>query len=109
MARISFDRRVQFLRAPVVADGFQSRAGEYLPHGARLWAAKSVISDGEKFSAGAIVSNLQARFTLPWSALVAGIQHTDRIEVDAHVYAIVGIKEIGRRKAREFTTALVAP
>ncbi|MDB6177933.1 head-tail adaptor protein [Paracoccus sp. Z330] len=109
MARISFDRRIQFLRAQMIDDGFQSRPGDYTPFGSRLWAAKSEISDGEKFSAGTIVPNLQSRFTVRWSRLSASIEHTDRIEAEGRVYAIVGIKEVGRRAAREFTTALVAP
>lgn len=109
MARFSYDRAVQFLRAEVVDDGFQTRQGDYRPHGPRCWAAKSEISDAEKFSAGSVVPSLQARFRLPWSSFAAGIAHTDRISCEGRVYAIVGIKEIGRRAALEFTTASVTP
>lgn len=99
----NLDRRVQFLRASLEDDGFQSRPGPYLPHGGEVWASKRDVSDSERFAAGSITAGMMTRFQVRYSAFTAGIRETDRLICEGSTYGIVGIKEIGRRVGLEMT------
>lgn len=101
------DRRVQVMRAAVSDDGFQTRFGDYQPHGDRQWAAKNDISDREKYIAAGVGRVAESRFLLRWSRFSAGIIETDRLVCEGVVFDIVGIKEVGRREGVEITAARV--
>lgn len=98
------DRRLQFLRAAIIDDGYQSAPGPYIAHGAPVWAAKLEVSDAERFRAGTVSPVITTRFQVRWSSFTAGIDRTDRLACEGKDYAIVGIKEIGRREGLEFST-----
>lgn len=98
------DRRVQFLRAGVVDDGYQQTAGPHIAHGDPVWAAKMEVSDRERFAAGTVDPVITTRFRVRWSSFSAAIDRADRLVCEGREYAIVGIKEIGRREGIEFST-----
>lgn len=101
------DRRVQFKRAAVIDDGYQERPGQYVSYGSPVWASKSEIRDAEKFRAGGVGLDVQARFSVRWSSFTSGITRRDRLTCEGEEYGIVGIKEIGRREGLEITAARV--
>lgn len=105
----SLDRRVQFLRAAMVDDGLQTRPGEFRPIGSPVWAGKRPVSDGERFRAGQVQSGITDRFTVRHFALTAGITPADRLSCEGRIYAIDGIKEIGRREGYEITAHEIRP
>ena len=98
------DRRVQFLRAALVDDGYQQTQGPYIAHGAPVWAAKLEVSDAERFRAGTVEPVITTRFQVRWSGFTAGIERSDRLTCEGREYAIVGIKELGRREGLEIST-----
>lgn len=99
----NLDRKVQFLRATLDDDGFQSKPGRYRPFGVSTWASKRDVSDSERFAAGSITAGMMARFQVRYSSFTAGIRETDRLTCEGSTYGIVGIKEIGRREGLELT------
>lgn len=76
---------------------------------ATVWAAKYDISDGERFGAGEVAAEITTRWRIDWSPEVAGLGADDRLVHDddgrERVYAILGVKELGRREGLEITTA----
>jgi len=101
------DRRVQFLRAELVNDGYQTRPGPYDPHGHKVWASKTPVSDAEKFRADSVMRDMTDRFVVRYSSLTAGLQTSDRLVCDGVTYGIAGVKEIGRREGFEITAMRV--
>lgn len=101
------DRRVQFLRSELVDDGYQTRLGPYEPHGGRVWAARQMVRDAERYAASTVGVDAVARFTVRWSRFTAGITHKDRLVCEGATFAITGIKELGRRVGIEFTASEV--
>jgi len=100
------DRQIQFQRAPLVDDGFTTQLGPFADHGELIWASKTDVSDGERWSAGQVDTSLSTRFVVGWSAFIASIRTTDKLVCDGVTYAIVGIKEgEGRRRWLEITAA----
>lgn len=99
----ALDRQVQFLRAGRVDDGLQKKTGPFLPHGGKIWASKRDVSDSERFAAGSITAGMMTRFQVRWSSFTASIRETDRLSCEGRTYAIVGIKELGRRVGFELT------
>lgn len=97
------DRLVQFLRASVEDDGYQSKPGPYVPYGGKVWAAKRDVSDSEKFAAGTLTAGITTRFQVRYSGHTASLTEADRLRCGGHTYAIVGIKELGRREGLEIT------
>ena len=97
------DRRVQFLRAARIDDGLQSRPGAFAALGQPVWAGKTPISDGERFRADTVMRDMSQRFLVRYSPLTASLALTDRILCEGETYAILGIKEIGRREGFEIT------
>lgn len=97
------DRRIQFLRAELIDDGYQERMGDYEPLGLPVWSSKADVSDGERFSAGTVDAQITTRFQIRSSEFSRGIRSTDRLHCEGVEYGIVGIKEIGRRDGLEIT------
>lgn len=101
------DRRVHFLRAGVIDDGYQTRPGPYEPHGGPVWAARQFVRDAERYAASTVGVDAVARFTVRYSSFTAGITHKDRLTCEGRTYGIVGIKELGRRVGIEITASEV--
>lgn len=98
------DRRVQFRRAALTDDGF-SKVEVWADHGFAVWAARSEISDGERWRAGAVAASATARFQVRWSDFSAEISTKDRLTCEGREYDITGIKEIDRRVGLEITAS----
>lgn len=96
------DRRVVVQRNGGALDAFGGVAQGWATL-LTLWAMFRPISDGERWQSGRIEARAAARFTLRWSAPASGIRETDRIAHDGGVWAILGIKEVGRREFLEIT------
>lgn len=103
------DRRIQFLRSEMIDDGRQVRPGPYEPHGAPVWAERQLISDAERYAASTVGVDAVARFSMRHTSFTAGITHKDRLTCDDRIYAITGIKELGRRVGFEITASEVGP
>lgn len=104
MKGVNMDRRVQFLRASEINDGYQTRLGPHEPYGSPVWASKTPVSDGERFRAGAVAQDMTDRFVVRYSALTASITGADRLTCEGVTYAVIGRpKEIGRREGFEIT------
>lgn len=103
----NLDRIIQFLRADMVDDGYQSRPGAYVPHGEKVWAALRYVSDRERYAAGTVGVDAVARVTVRYSSFTAGITHSDRLLCEGRVFGVVGIKETGRRQWIEITASEV--
>lgn len=98
-------RRVQFMRALQVDDGF-SVAEAFQAHGSPVWALRSDVSDAERWRAGEVQANIAARFVIRSSAFSRGITPKDRLVCDGLVFDIVGVKEVaGGRAFLEMTCA----
>lgn len=98
------DRRVQFLRAGTIDDGFGNTRGEYAALGSPVYAARRDISDAEKFASGSIQATLDTRFTVRSSAFTRGITPADRLASEGLDFDIIGIKQIqGRQTFLEIT------
>lgn len=100
----AMDRRVQFRRAAASDDGF-SQVETWADIGAEVWAAKTDISDGEKWRAQAVAASITTRFVVRYSGFSASITPKDRLVCEGREYEISGIKEIGRRDRLEMTAA----
>jgi SPP1 family predicted phage head-tail adaptor len=99
----SLDRRITISRPQEQ----KSAIGETIATGweevATIWAAYAPISDGERLRAAAVEQKTDARFTVRYSARLAGIDGTHQIQFDGSDWQITGIKEIGRRRRLEIT------
>lgn len=99
------DRFVQFQRYTEADDGFRAEK-QWADHGSRIPAAKTDISDAERWRAGEVSASITARFLVRWSSFSSDITPKDRLTCDGVTYEISGIKEVmGRREALEITTA----
>lgn len=107
MKAVDLGRRVQFLRAALVDDGYQTHQGPYAPHGSPVQASGYVISDRERYAADTVGVAAEVRFTVRRSSFTGGLRHTDRLVCDGRTYAIAGIKEIKHRVWIEITAAEV--
>ncbi len=102
-----YDRIIVIQRASLVDDGFTRKAGNWADV-ARLFARREDASDGERIRVQQLGAELTTRFAVRWSSVTAGIRASDRILHEGLTFAIVGLKEVGRREEIEITAA-VAP
>jgi SPP1 family predicted phage head-tail adaptor len=72
---------------------------------ATVWASVVPVKDGERWRAGETLASKLCRFTIRYSAAVAGVDPRDQIEHDGRTWDIQGIKELGRREMLEITAA----
>lgn len=99
------DRLIQFQRYTETTDGFGA-VQQWADHGSQLPAAKTEVSDAERWRAGEVASVITTRFLVRWSSFTAAITPKDRLTCDGVTYEISGIKEVmGRRDALEITAA----
>lgn len=103
------DRPVQFLRAARIDDGLQSRPGPFLPFGGMVMAGKTPVRDRERYDADTVMRDVTDRFIVEWSELTARLTGADRLDCEGTLYAILGIKEIGRREGFEITAGWITP
>lgn len=101
---MTMDRRVQFLRATLVNDGFSS-VETFASHGSPIPAQKQDISDGERMRAGEVQAHITTRFQVRWSAFTTGLTPKDRLSTEGRTYDIFGIKEMDRRRTLEISAA----
>lgn len=101
----NLDRRIQFQRYTMGDDGF-SQVETWADHGAMIWAAKTDISDGEKWRASEVAASITTRFVVRYSTFSRDLTPKDRLTFEGRVFDIAGIKEIGdRRRWLEITAA----
>lgn len=98
------DRRIVLQRATVTTDAFNQPVSTWATL-ATVWASATPISDGERARAGEVFSNINMRFQIRYSSVVALVDTRDRVVFDGRVYDLVGVKELGRREALELTAA----
>jgi SPP1 family predicted phage head-tail adaptor len=98
-----FNVRIEFLRRADVDDGFQKVPGPAVCLG-WVWAMRRDISDGERFKAGEMATELTARFVVRRTDLTLGITPKDTI-LHGRELSIVGIKTISEGTLIEITTA----
>jgi head-tail adaptor len=104
----TLDRRVQFLRAALVDDGFED-AEVWADHGSPVWAQRSDISDGERWRAGEVQAIITARFLVRSSAFTRALTPKDRMVCEGATFDIVGIKQAPRRRTFLEITAAARP
>ena len=95
------DRRITVQRSVLVDNGYEEK-----PQWAdltTLWASHTAVSDGEKWAAGAVRTQITARFRVRYRP---DITTKDRVSYDGRAYDIVAVKEIGRRQFTEITGGL---
>ncbi|SMO64026.1 head-tail adaptor protein [Paracoccus laeviglucosivorans] len=103
------DRRIQFRRATVQDDRFQTvlRWNEDNPDadnlGTPVWGSRKDASDAERAKSGGIEASMMSRFVVRSSSFTRGITPKDRLVCGGLVYDIAGIKEIGRLDRLEIT------
>lgn len=97
-----FDRRVQF-RRDVGGRGPLGKTEDWQDLGARVWASRRDVSDGEKAQGGQTYATTSARFQVRSFAFTRSITAKDAFLCDGLEWQIIGIKEIGRRDRIEFT------
>jgi head-tail adaptor len=68
-----------------------------------VWGSRRDVSDGEKIAAGAVMSQITARFEVRSSPLTRGLKAKDQLAEGGLVFEIDGIKELGRRDRLEIT------
>ncbi len=68
-----------------------------------ICASRQDVSDGEKATAGASIGTLRSRFVVRSSSITRTVTIKDRVSEGGKVFAIVGIKQIGRNDAIEWT------
>ena len=95
---MKLDRRVQFLRATAIDDGFAIIEGDFATLGAPVWASKADVSDGERARAGIVESQIMSRFKIRYSDFAASLTPADQLICEGVTYNITGIKEGGGRR-----------
>lgn len=99
----ALDRRIQFLRAPLIDDGFAARPGDYAPLGSAVWGSRQDIRDSEKAEADTIYGEVSCRFQIRSTSFSRTITLKDRLVEGGRQFEILGIKEVGRRDMLEIT------
>lgn len=90
------NRRIQFMRAGAVDDGYQI-VETFYPYGAPTFAARRDVSDAEKMASGRVLSEVTARFRVRTSIQTRAMRPQDRLICDGKTFNILGIKEADER------------
>lgn len=104
MGAAKYDRLINLMRYTTTED----TAGQPIQSFVLLKTVPAyarTISDGERLQGGGVFSSISDRFLIRWSSDISDLNPKDRIHYNGKVYDIVGVKEIGRRKELEITTA----
>ena len=98
----SLDRRITIKRASATVDAFNEPAGSWATL-ATVWAGMKPVNDAERTRAGETLAQMQIRFTIRWSSVMATVDPRDRLMFDGRTFDINGAKEIARREYLEIT------
>lgn len=96
------DRRIVLSRATSTVNAFNEPVYSWSTL-ATVWAQMVPVNDAERMRAGETLANMQARFTIRWSATTATVDPRDRLTFNGREYDINGVKLIGRNKYVEIT------
>ena len=96
------DRRISFERFTLDDDGF-GQVETWAAHGGSVAASKVDVSDGERMRADSVSASLTSRFVVRSSDFSRDLTPKDRIVYKGHVFAVYGIKELGRNNRLEIT------
>jgi SPP1 family predicted phage head-tail adaptor len=105
MAAGKLDRIIRIRRATLVDDGF-SQVEQWVTLPEKIWAHFLDVSDGERYRANQVQSNITSRFQIRYSEFSLTITPKDQILFEGKIYDIVGIKQMEqRRRMFEITAA----
>lgn len=102
------DRRITLRRYATArsALGSQVKAWNDL---AEVYAAYLPVSDAERVKAAQVGASLTARFQIRWDPQVADLSPLDQLRDEyGRDFAIVGVKELGRRVGLEISARALA-
>ncbi|WP_417587401.1 head-tail adaptor protein [Pararhodobacter oceanensis] len=103
MTASKLDRKAQFYRFTEIDDGYGT-VEVWAALGSPIPAARTDISDGEKWRAGAVSATVTTRFQVRSTTFTRDLTPKDRIECEGETFEIVGIKQApGRRLLIEIT------
>lgn len=97
------DRRVALRRATGGSVNDMNEPVEVWTTLATVWTNVVPVMDGERLRAGETLAQMQSRFTIRYSSVVADLDPRDRLQYNGREYDINGLKEIGRREFFEIT------
>jgi SPP1 family predicted phage head-tail adaptor len=98
------DRRITLERFGMTYNEWNEPTSGWSELGTR-WASKNDISDGEKLRAAQVGASVTTRFQVRYDSMTKTLTAADRLTCEGREYAIVGIKELGRREGIEITAA----
>ncbi|WP_454280485.1 phage head closure protein [Sphingomonas sp. Marseille-Q8236] len=96
----ALDRRITIERTTPVDDGYQTRAGAWVPL-TTVWAQYRPGRGSERFAAAMQSASQPAAFWIRWSSKVADVGPQDRVRFEGRLYQITARSEIGRREGIE--------
>jgi len=96
------DRRVTLRRADVTTNDFGEDIETWSDY-ATVWAARTEVSNRERFAAQQVGAELVARYRIRYSHQVAALSAQDRLVADGREHNITGVAMIGRREGWEIT------
>jgi len=98
------DRRVELQRLVVTRDRMNAPVQNWSTL-AEVAASLFDVSDAERLSNAEVGASVTTRFRIRWSPDVADLNAKDRLVCEGAVYAISGVKQVGRRDGLEITAA----
>lgn len=99
---MAYDRRVSLQEKTKNEDAWGGEEEGFQDLGT-VWAEFRPSGDAEKFRAGQIEATSMGWFRVRYSTVAASIGQRDQIMLDGVAWKITGVKQIGRRRAIEFT------
>lgn len=96
------DRRLTIERFTTTRDEFNDPVETWATL-AEVWASKEDVRDTERVAAQEVGAAITTRFQIRWSNDVADVNPKDRLVCEDKTYAIVAVKEIGRRRGLELS------
>lgn len=69
-----------------------------------VWANRRDVSGSEGYRAREVGAEITTRFRVRWSASMATVTPSDRVQYDGRVYEITAVRDVERREWREIDT-----
>lgn len=98
----NLDRKVTLERFTTTRDVYNAPVQNWTTL-ATVSAAFEPLSDGERFRASETGATATARFRIRYSTTVASLNAKDRLTFEGTAYAILHVKQLGRRNGIEIT------
>lgn len=98
----NLDRRIVLQRFTSTRDDYNEEVRTWTTLATRS-ASYEPLSDGERLRASEVGATASARFVIRHSTAVADLDPKDRLVFDGVTYAILHVKELGRREGIEIT------